>query len=194
MKKKLIINKKETDTSTYDTTTFDTSSNTYDTLTEQTETMSSEPIRHRTFFNISSTGYQKPKYGSKQDQLTQREIREKLQGWQYLSNLTELENFPLFTTWIKYINKKTGKFRTGGFLLRTNLPKYIVLFNPNMNYITWSVQLDENDIYIKNDPVDYAESTNETEEERSEREKAIKEKLYQLYLQGRLEKKPKKNE
>lgn len=194
MKKKFIVNKKETDSSTYDSTTFE--STTYDTLTttEQTETETSmEPNRHRTFFNIATTGYQKPRYGSKQDQLTQRDIREKLVGWKYLPNTDELEYLPLFTTWIKYINKQTGKFRTGGFILRTNLPKYIVLFNPNMNYITWSVQLDENDIYVKDEPVQYDESANETEEERSEREKAIKEKLYQLYLQGRLEKKPKKN-
>ena len=187
-KKKLIINKKATDTSTYETTNT-TNSTTYETLTDQTETQQ----RNRSFFNIATTGYQKPRYGSKQDKMSQSDIREKLQGWKYLLNTQELDELPLFTTWVKYINRKTGKYRTGGFVLKTNLPDYIVLFNPNMNYITWSVQLDENDIYIKEDSVNYAESTNETEEERSEREKAIKDKLYQLYLQGRLEKKPKKS-
>lgn len=190
MKKKIIINKHSTDTT--DSTTYDTMESTESTSYE-TETTETQQVSHRTFFNIATTGYKKTRYGSKQDKLTQKEINEKLVGWRYLSNYNELEELPLFTTWVKYINVKTGKFRTGGFLLKTNLPNYIVLYNPNMNYITWSVQLDENDLYIKDEPVDdYTESSNETEQERNEREQMIKNKLYQLYIQGRLEKKPRK--
>ena len=74
--------------------------------------------------------------------------------------------------WIKYINK-TGKFRNGGVLIKNGSPEYLVLKNPIKN-ISWSVNLKENYIFIE-------------DEEKKEKEKKMKELLYNLWKNGEIE-------
>jgi hypothetical protein len=91
-----------------------------------------------------------------------------------------LENLPVYKTWIKYINIKSKKYRTGGLLVKTSYPDYIMLANPQQKLI-WSVQLQDNIIYIK-DPrlVNKNKKT-------PDKETLIKNKLYEMYKDGRLQ-------
>jgi hypothetical protein len=127
---------------------------------------------------------QRPKqttsYSSVQKNFTDDEIREKLQGYVALRTMEQkkyLESIPLYKTWIRYHNTKTNQFRTGGLLIKVNYPDYIVLQN-TAKKISWSVQLDDNIIYIR-DP--------KTSEEDRKEEK-LKEKLLDLYKRGQLRK------
>jgi len=49
--------------------------------------------------------------------------------------------------WIKYITSE-GKYRSGGVLISNKAPEYFVLKNPR-NEITWSVNLDNCSIFMK---------------------------------------------
>lgn len=49
--------------------------------------------------------------------------------------------------WIKYITAE-GKYRSGGILISNKAPEYFVLKNPR-NEITWSVNLDNCSIFMK---------------------------------------------
>lgn len=49
--------------------------------------------------------------------------------------------------WIKYITGE-GKYRSGGVLISNQAPEYFVLKNPR-NEITWSVNLDNCSIFMK---------------------------------------------
>ena len=95
--------------------------------------------------SIVYTDYIKSRNGSIQDNLTKREIYEKLQGYREIKDRRLLKFIPV-KTYIKYYNKYLKKFRTGGILLKLT-DKYIMLANIGLNLI-WSVQLNENRLFI----------------------------------------------
>lgn len=132
---------------------------------------------------ISNVKYKKPKGGTRQDNLTKPEIIEKLDGYIKVKSLSQLEDLIPFKSWVKYITKDTKKFRTGGLLSKLgyvdNKLTYLTLFNPSMK-LTWSVQLANNDIWIPDPQI-----AMEREKEK-EREEYIKDKLYSLYLDGKI--------
>ena len=87
---------------------------------------------------ISSDNYKK-KGKSYQDSLTNKEIKEKLEEYKEVKNISNVG----LNTHLRYItiNKKTGKklFRLGGFLTKVNLTDgYFILSNGK---ISWSVQI-----------------------------------------------------
>jgi hypothetical protein len=135
------------------------------------------------FTSIVESGYKKPKDGSKQDNMTKEQIREKLQGYRALKTIQEkryLLNLKPFKVWIRYFNTQTKEFRVGGLLKLVDPEmRYIMLVNTNKN-LTWSVQLKDNIIFVP-------KNIEEKEQER-EKEKLTKEKLYKLYKEGKLSK------
>jgi hypothetical protein len=149
----------------------------------ESETYSSEGGGKYRFTSIVESGYKKPKEGSKQDNMTKEQIREKLQGYRALKTMQDkkyLLNLKPFKVWIRYFNTKTKEFRVGGLLKLVDPEmRYIMLVNTNKN-ITWSVQLKDNIIFIPT-------NIEEKEQER-EKEKLTKEKLYKLYKEGKLTK------
>lgn len=137
------------------------------------------------FFTLDETGYVIPPEGSKQDNFTSEEILTRLEGFIPLKTIKQKEvltTLPMFKTWVKYINTDTGKFRTGGLLMKVVYPDYIMLMNSYYN-LTWSVQLKNTIIFIRN-PIEEKRLQLERE-----REEAIKEELYQLYKKGELKRK-----
>ena len=143
----------------------------------------------RRFQSIVDTNYRKPKNGTLQDNMTKSEIKKRLVGYKSLKT-PEAKRYLLtltpFKTWIKYYNIKTKQFRTGGLLMKVDSElRYVMLVNTSNN-ITWSVQLNDNIIFVP-DPEQHEMSEHETEKERKEVEKT-KEKLYNLYVRGRLKK------
>ena len=143
-----------------------------DTFTEETEPRSSN------FVKISQTNYKRPKNGTKQDNFSKADILKRLEGYVPLRTMEEkkiLTQLPTFKTWIRYINSSTKQFRTGGLLMKVSYPDYIMLVNPSQQ-LTWSVQLKDNIIYIK-DPKETLLKKNEDE---------LKEKLFHMYQTGHL--------
>jgi hypothetical protein len=136
------------------------------------------------FTSIVESEYKKPKTGSKQDNMTKEQIKEKLKGYRALKTSQDkryLLNLKPFKVWIRYFNTVTKEFRVGGLLKSVDPElRYIMLVNTNKN-LTWSVQLKDNIIFIPN-------NVEEKEQER-EKEKITKEKLYKLYKEGKLAKK-----
>lgn len=130
--------------------------------------------------NAGGSNYVRPKTGTIQDHLTKKEIKQKLEGYIRLKDLSAFKNMPPFKTWIKYINKQTHKFRTGGLLMKVVYPKYIVLVNPNMDNFSWSVQLDDNYFFIK-DPEEQQRI-----QKSIEKKEKVKDKLYELYKGGNI--------
>lgn len=212
-KKKLVIEKKDASTTTnydttepetetnYDTTEYDTNEY-YDNYTETTEpkAKSKNPgNRELVYQSIVDANYKKSRYGSKQDNLTLDEIKEKLKGYVSLKSMQDkkvLTVLPMFKTWVRYYNTVTNQFRTGGLLMKVEYPDYIMLVN-TANNITWSVQLKDNIIYIPHPNVlkDKLEDQNDRREKRNiekkterEKEKQIKDKLYEMYQKGELKK------
>jgi hypothetical protein len=122
------------------------------------------------YSNLNSTGYKKPKSGSRQDNFNRDEILKEKQL------LTQLPNFK---TWIRYYNTETKQFRTGGLLMKVSFPDYIMLVNTAKN-ITWSVQLKNNIIYVPDPKIA------KQKEKENDKETAIKEKLFNLYKSGKL--------
>lgn len=120
-----------------------------------------------------------------------------------------------FKTWIKYINTNNRRFRTGGLLMKVSYPDYIMLVNPGKK-LTWSVQLKDNLVFIpqpkeqvhvvkeqetSSTPVRKVESPKVFSRQGTQkihvvkehsstptksREERIKDKLYELYKQGKL--------
>jgi hypothetical protein len=206
-KKKYIVEKQDTSTSnettnqtTYDTTTYDTTTQDYtETQTEdytetQTEDYTEDDYteddyneeQNCKFRSICDVKYKKPTGGTKQDNLTREDVIKQLEKYIPLKTLKDkryLEQLPLFKCWIKYYNVKTRQFRLGGLLIKVCYPDYIMLMNPT-HRITWSVQLNDNIVYIP-DPrvVDLSIS-----EEKSEKRKEmfIKNKLFDMYKRGKL--------
>lgn len=102
------------------------------------------------FISIVDSGYKKSKYGSKQDRMIGDDIVAHLDNYTALKTIKEkkiLKRIRPFKTWIRYLNLKNKKFRVGGLLMKVVYPDYIMLVNPKLN-LTWSVQLEDNIIYI----------------------------------------------
>lgn len=188
--KKLVIEKKDSSTSSknesYSDDYSDDYSDSYDKDTDFTKTDTYYQRRSGNkeiaFQSIVDAEYKKPKSGSKQDNMTTDEIKQKLNGFIPLKTLAEkklLTALPLFKTWVRYINKDTRQFRTGGLLMKVEYPDYIMLINTNKN-LTWSVQLKDNVIFVRN-PRHVQELV-----EKKEKDNAIKEKLYSMYKKGEL--------
>lgn len=125
------------------------------------------------YVRASDLHYEKPTEGSKQDQFTKKEIKDKLKGYMPIKpkELLEVKS----STWVKYLDKKTGLLRVGGVLSKVSYPDYIVLKNP-YNKLSWSVQIKANDFYIPDPKV----------KERKDREADKKEQIYELYKRGLL--------
>lgn len=178
--KRFIVHKKDTSssdtdyTSDYTETTDDTDSY----YTDSTNENGGKLI----FNSISRTNYKKSSHGSKQDNLSKEEIKEKLQGYIPLRTMQEkkiLTKLPYFKTWVRYINENTKQFRTGGLLMKVVYPDYIMLANTSQN-LTWSVQLKDNIIFIK-DPKDQKDRM-----EQKKKDEQIKDKLFDMYKKGQL--------
>jgi hypothetical protein len=136
------------------------------------------------FTSLVESGYKKPKEGSKQDNMTKEQIKEKLQGYKSLKTMQDkryLLNLKPFKVWIRYFNTVTKEFRVGGLLKLVDPElRFIMLVNTNKN-LTWSVQLKDNIIFVPKNI--------EAKEQEKEKEKLTKEKLYKLYKEGKLAKK-----
>lgn len=160
----------------------DESSSTRDDYSDS-EGYSSEGGGKYRFTSIVESGYKKPREGSKQDNMTKEQIREKLQGYRALKTMQEkqyLLNLKPFKVWIRYFNTQTKEFRVGGLLKLVDPEmRYIMLVNTNKN-LTWSVQLKDNIIFVPKNI--------EEKEQEKEKEKLTKEKLYKLYKEGKLSK------
>lgn len=158
--------------------------------TENTETTQSNYTSEETgtdkkhkYTSLIDTNY---KGESKQLGFTKEQIKEKLKGYKALKNKKDKEillELQPFKVWIRYFNTDTKKFRVGGLLklVDENL-RYIMLVNTTKG-ITWSVQLDDNIIFIP-DPENQKEKLKEKLKEEYE-----KDKLYKLYKAGKLKKK-----
>jgi hypothetical protein len=135
------------------------------------------------FTSIVESGYKKPKEGSRQDNMTKEQIKEKLKGYKALKTIQEkryLLTIKPFKVWIRYFNTQTKEFRVGGLLKLVDPElRYIMLVNTNKN-LTWSVQLKDNIIFVP--------SNIEEKEKEKEKEKITKDKLYKLYKDGKLTK------
>lgn len=170
--KRIVIEKQDTST-TKPTDTF-TETQSYEEDTDYTETEQDAEYR---FKSIVDSNYRKPQGGTYQDNMSTEDIRKRIAGCYILKTMTEkrvLETLPLFKTWIRYINHETKQFRTGGLLMKVSYPDYIMLVNPSKN-LTWSVQLKDNILFYR-----------EPEVVETDREQAIKDKLYEMYKRGDL--------
>ena len=175
--KKYVIEKEETSASKYDTSDI-TDSYIQDTDTEDTS-LQGGSNQYKSIVNVE---YKKPRSGSRQDNMGTDEIKKKLEGFIPLRNMQEkriLTSLPLFKTWVRYINKETRQFRTGGLLMKVEYPNYVMLVNTNKN-LSWSVQLDENILFIRDPKLERQKMAEK------EREKGIKDKLYDMYVNGEL--------
>jgi len=170
----------DSDSGTNDSGTNDSDSGTNDSDSGTfTETFTSQQDGGA-FKSFTKSKYKKPKGGSVQDNFTVDEIRSKLKNCIPLKTINDkkiLENLPVYKTWIKYINIKSKKYRTGGLLVKTSYPDYIMLANPQQKLI-WSVQLQDNIIYIKDPRLNKTKTP--------DKETLIKNKLYEMYKDGRL--------
>jgi hypothetical protein len=178
MRKRIIINKKDT------TETTETEYNTNDTDSNFQEGGKVE------YTSIVNTSYRKPRYGSVQDNLTRDEILKRLDNYIPLQTTSEkkiLTRLPYFKTWIKYFNTNTRQFRVGGLLMKVVYPDYIMLVNTAKN-LTWSVQLKDNIIYIPED-IELKDANQIEKQKQKEKENDIKNKLFELYKSGQLVKK-----
>lgn len=194
--KKIVIEKKGTTSTTNysddmrDTTSDNYSDNYSDSYEKDTDFTNSESRYARRsgskevlFQSIVDADYKKPKNGTKQDNMSTDEIRQRLKGFIPLKTMAEkklLTALPLFKTWVRYINKDTKQFRVGGLLMKVEYPNYIMLINTNKN-LTWSVQLDDNVIFVRH-PKQVEEMV-----EKKEKDNMIKEKLFTMYKKGELQ-------
>jgi hypothetical protein len=179
MKKKIIINKQNTD---------------YTSTDNYTDTESTVPpleggsnLRYKSL--VDST-YRKSRDGSIQDNLTREDILDNLDNYIPLKTMQEkriLTRLPYFKTWIKYFNTKTRQFRIGGLLMKVEYPDYIMLVN-TAKKITWSVQLKDNIIYIPED-IELNDSNQIGNKIDKKKEKEIKDKLFKMYKNGELSRK-----
>jgi hypothetical protein len=186
-KKQLFIEKQAT---TATTTDFDVASNEYFADTETDAYKKNNQVQNAgtiAFKSIVKSGYKKPSGGTKQENYTISDIKEKLVGYIPLKSMKEkqyLTKLPYFKTWIKYFNTDTKQFRTGGLLMKVVYPDYIMLVNTSQK-ITWSVQLKNNIIYVP-DPNNQTTTTETTNDIDYKKEQLIKEKLFEMYKRGRL--------
>lgn len=80
-----------------------------------------------------------------QDQMTKRDIMSKLKDYKRVAK-NQICTLPS-NTWLKYINKNTGKYRSGGFVKKTG-PDWVMLGNPNTGF-SWSANFKDNIFYRK---------------------------------------------
>jgi hypothetical protein len=138
------------------------------------------------FRSICDVKYKKPENGTKQENLTRDDVIKQLDKYIPLKTIKDkryLEHLPLFKCWIKYFSLKTRQFRLGGLLIKVCYPDYIMLLNPT-HKITWSVQLNDNIIYMP-DPRLIDLNKSEKDPEKS-KERFIKNKLFDMYKRGKL--------
>jgi hypothetical protein len=142
------------------------------------------------YTSITEAEYKRPRKGTKQENFTKDDIRERLDGYKSLRTARDkkyLLTLQPFKVWIKYYNIKTNQFRTGGLLSKVDPDlRYIMLVNTRFN-LTWSVQLDDNIIFVP-DPKIALEKERLKQEEIKQQKKIekTKDKLYELYLKGKL--------
>lgn len=140
-------------------------------------------VRHVNVSNISSSKVPRKIW-------TREEMMERVKDYIPLKTMNEkrlLLEYPVIKTFIRYFNVKTNQFRAGGLLVKVVYPDYIVLTN-TVNKVFWSVQLKDNIIYVPH-PEKFRLKEKRKEEEKkkdAQREKMIKDKLFQMYKQGRL--------
>lgn len=173
---KIIIEKKGTDSSSEysrDESEYSTSESDYDS--------SSYTSENEGFVSIVNSGYRKSKYGSKQDNMTGYDMVAQLDNYVALKTIKEkkiLKKVTPFKTWIRYLNLKNKKFRVGGLLMKVEYPDYIMLVNPKLN-LTWSVQLEDNVIYIPDKEYNYIYPLSDVQKAEIKKEKEIREKIRQ---------------
>lgn len=172
MTKRIIVKKLNSSDSESTTTTITDSESEFDSTEDSTI------YKRKEYNSIVNSRY---KLNSKQDKMSEDVVKQKLQGFIPLTTIRDkkiLTTLPLFKTWIRYINIKTGQFRIGGLLMKVEYPDYIMLVNNDKN-LTWSVQLKDNMIFIR-DP---------SRREEVKKEQLVKNKLYQMYRNGELKRK-----
>ncbi len=158
----------------------ETTQNTEDDYTEDESETNDQKYKYT---SLTDTNY---KGKSKQAEMSKEQIKEKLKGYKALKTANDkkvlLELQP-FKTWIRYFNTETKQFRVGGLLKLVDPSlRYIMLVNTAKG-ITWSVQLNDNIIFIP-DPEKQKEKLKEKLKEECE-----KDKLYKMYKAGKLKKK-----
>jgi hypothetical protein len=168
------------------------SSESSNTLTTDSYTSDSTNKNQYQFTSIVNSNYKKPKGGTQQEHMTKEQVKQRLKGYKVLKTMKEkkeLLTLQPFKVWIRYFNTTTKEFRIGGLLKLVDPDlKYIMLVNTR-NRLTWSVQLKDTYIFI---PKDIKEKAREKEldkirkKEQREKEDLIKEKLYKLYINGKL--------
>lgn len=104
---------------------------------------------------------------------TLESLKHNLRNYIKIQDPKELADVPV-ETWVKYVNKKTKLYRTGGVLIVNKSPVYIMLKNPYKNNITWSVNVAENVFFV-------------LDKEKQAKEKKEKSELHRLYKEGKLE-------
>jgi len=181
-----------------DSTSSEKDSTEYTTDTSYTQTNSETTSDSETdngkyqFTSIINSNYKKPKYGSKQDNLTKEEIREKLKGYRLLKTNQDkryLLKLEPFTVWVRYFNIVKNEFRLGGLLHSVDPQlRYIMLINTQSKVI-WSVQIKDNIFFVPKDIEErkkIREEKKQLQKQLQEKEKRTKEKLYKLYKEGKL--------
>lgn len=111
------------------------------------------------------TGYIRPKK-TLQDTMSKEEIKEKLQGYKKVTDITNI----VIGTHLRYFTRGKDKkevFRLGGFLTKFGEDyKYVVLSN---GQLSWSVQLNgTNEFWAKMNPKEFKEKIETEAEERAE--------------------------
>jgi hypothetical protein len=149
-----------------------------DTYTESKSDFTQEGGANK-YNSIVNTGYKKPKQGTFQDNLTKEDIQKKLIGYKSLKTMSQkkyLQTLVPFKAWVRYYNPITKQFRTGGLLMKVDPDmRFIMLVNTSKN-LTWSVQLKDNIIFVPDPKI----------QEEKETEQNLKEKLLDLYKNGKL--------
>ena len=141
------------------------------------------------FDSLANSTYIKPISGSLQDNMLKEDMKKKLIGYKTLKehNHSVLLTLPLFKTWIRYYNPTTKQFRMGGLLMKVDSElRFIMLVNTGIKK-SWSVQLKDNIIFIPDN--DHPEIHGIIKENTiQQKEYIIKDKLYKMYLEGKLQK------
>jgi hypothetical protein len=200
--KKIIVEKKESDYSSSESESESDVSRQGSESESESESYYSSESEKGGFVSIVDSGYKKSKYGSKQDHMTGDDMVAQLDNYVALKTIKEkkiLRKVTPFKTWIRYLNLKTKKFRLGGLLMKVEYPDYIMLVNPKLN-LTWSVQLEDNVIYIpdkeyhyyyplsdlQKKEMKYKRKIEEQKKEKEEKEEILKQHLLSLYKKGNL--------
>jgi hypothetical protein len=188
--KKLIVVKKDVTSTNYDETTM-TDNLSYNKDSEYIQKGGKGAVSK--FNSYVNTNYKRPRGGTYQENMTIEDIKDKIDGLIPLKTMQDKRIFtklPTFRTWVKYINKDTMQFRTGGLLMKVEYPEYIMLANTSQK-LAWSVRLEDNIFFIR-DPRELIEKAKretyekQTIKEQKEKETKIKERLYELYEKGQL--------